>query len=64
MKEIKKLLSEAHKYIDGEMNCETAEYRALDKLEQALRLLVYEIEKMPEAHSTLPPPKGDSLREP
>ena len=54
MKEIKKLLSEAHKYIDGEMNCETAEYRALDKLEQALRLLVYEIEKMMEVRHANP----------
>ena len=46
MKRIKELLSEAHKYIDEEMNCETAEYRALDKLEQALRLLARKVEEM------------------
>lgn len=46
MEEIKKLLSEAHKYIDEEMNCYTAEYRALDKLEKALSLLARKVEEM------------------
>ena len=54
MKKIKELLSEARNHIDSEVNCDTAEYRALDKLEQALRLLVYEIEKMMEVRHANP----------
>ena len=46
MKKIKELLSEARNHIDSEVNCDTAEYRALDKLEQALRLLARKVEEM------------------
>lgn len=49
MKEIKELLADARFHIDGQMNCRTPEYAALDKLERALTLLANKVQQiMPE----------------
>jgi len=46
MKAIKELLEEARFHIDGQVNCHTPEYAALDKLERALSLLVEKVERV------------------
>lgn len=46
MKEIKEILAEARWHIDGQVNCHTPEYAALDKLERALLLLVERVEEI------------------
>ena len=44
MKEIRALLEEARFHIDGQVNCNTPEYAALDMLERALSALVAKVE--------------------
>ena len=44
MREIRELLTEARFHIDGQMNCRTPEYAALDKLERAVSALVAKVE--------------------
>jgi hypothetical protein len=46
MDTIKELLEEARFHIDGQVNCHTPEYAALDKLERALSLLAERVEKI------------------
>lgn len=40
MEDIRDLLEEARFHIDGQVNCTTPEYHALDKLERAISALV------------------------
>jgi hypothetical protein len=46
MKEIKELLDEARFHIDGQVNCHTPEYHALDKLERAIGLLAAKVQSL------------------
>ena len=46
MKEIRELLNEARWYIDGKMDCRTAEYHALDQLERAVSRLAERVEEI------------------
>ncbi len=43
---VKEILMDAREIIDGEMNCHTPEYRALDKLERALDQLCGEVSEL------------------
>lgn len=43
---VSEILAEAREIIDGQMNCHTAEYRVLDKLERALDQLCGEVAEL------------------
>lgn len=51
MKEIKEMLAEARWHIDGQVNCHTPEYHALDKLERALTMLMEHVEEKDQANA-------------
>jgi hypothetical protein len=46
VKEIREMLDDARFHIDGQINCHTPEYHALDKLERALTMLVQKVEML------------------
>jgi hypothetical protein len=45
MKDVRSMLDEARYHIDGQVDCRTPEYQALDKLERAISLLADRVEK-------------------